>query len=298
MIRNFIEKLDNVELVMDANLKRYNTYRLEVVAKYLVFPNNKEDFRDILEFVVKNKIKHVVLGNGSNVIFRNDYYDGVVILLNKLNKMKIDDDMVVVDAGYSLQKLAMEVSNMGLEGLEFATGIPGLVGASIAMNAGAYKKELSEVVESVLVINPDFEFVVMDNKKLNFEYRSSMFKKKNGYYIVSAKIKLLKGDKAFLLEKISKRRVKRIETQPLDMPSAGAVFRNPGNDMYAGEMIEKCGFKGYSVNDAKVSEKHANFIVNNGKAKGADIIKLVDKIKCKVKEEYGVDLVMEQIIID
>lgn len=289
--------MDCVELVKDANLKRYNTYRLDVIAKYLIFPNTKEDFRDILKFLVSKKVKHVVLGNGSNVILKDDYYDGVVILLNKLNKMKIDDDMVVVDAGYSLQKLALEVSNMGLEGLEFATGIPGLVGASIAMNAGAYKKSLSEIVTSVLVINKDYDFVIMNNDELDFEYRSSLFKKEKGYYIVSAKIKLTKGDKVELLEKISKRRVKRIETQPLDMPSAGSVFRNPP-DMYAGELIEKCGLKGYSVNDAKVSEKHANFIVNNGKARGIDIVRLIDKIKDSIKEEFGVDLVLEQIIVD
>lgn len=289
--------MDCVELVKDANLKRYNTYRLDVIAKYLIFPNTKEDFRDILKFLVSKKIKHVVLGNGSNVILKDDYYDGVVILLNKLNKMKIDDDMVVVDAGYSLQKLALEVSNMGLEGLEFATGIPGLVGASIAMNAGAYKKSLSEIVTSVLVINKDYDFVIMNNDELDFEYRNSLFKKEKGYYIVSAKIKLTKGDKVELLEKISKRRVKRIETQPLDMPSAGSVFRNPP-DMYAGELIEKCGLKGYSVNDAKVSEKHANFIVNNGKARGIDIVRLIDKIKDSIKEEFGVDLVLEQIIVD
>lgn len=297
MIRNFIKKMRNVELVENANLKRYNTYRLEVIAKYLVFPNTKEDFRDILKFLVSNDIKHVVLGNGSNVIIKDEYYDGVVILLNKLNKIKIDDDMVVVDAGYSLQKLALEVSNLGLEGLEFATGIPGLIGASVAMNAGAYNNSLSEVVTSVLVINPDFEFVVMENKKIDFGYRSSLFKKKKGYYIVSVKLQLTKGDSSELLEKISKRRVKRIETQPLDMPSAGSVFRNP-EGMYAGELIEKCGLKGYSVNDAKVSEKHANFIVNNGKAKGYDIIRLIDKIKDTVNEEFGVELVMEQIIVD
>ena len=297
MIRNFIKKMNNVELVENASLKRYNTYRLDVVARYLGFPNTKEEFRDIIKFLVEKKIKHVVLGNGSNVILANDYYDGVVVLLHKLNKQKIDDDMVVVDAGYSLQKLALEMSNLGLEGLEFATGIPGLVGASIAMNAGAYNNSLSEVVDSVLVLNPDFEFVVMDNGKLNFEYRSSIFKKKKGYYIVSAKIKLTKGDCGELLEKISKRRVKRIETQPLDMPSAGSVFRNPV-DMYAGELIEKCGLKGYSVNGAKISEKHANFIINNGKAKGEDIVKLIDKVKNKVKDEFGVDLVLEQIIID
>ena len=297
MIKNFIKKMPAVEFLMDASLKRYNTYRLDVIAKYLVFPNTKEEFRDIIKFVKEHNVKHLVLGNGSNVILACDYFDGVVILLNKLNKYKIDYDMVVVDAGCSLQKLALEVSNLGLEGLEFATGIPGLVGASIAMNAGAYNSSLSEVVDSVLVLNDSFEFVVMENSELDFDYRSSVFKKKKNLYVVSAKIKLVKGDKVDLLEKISKRRVKRLETQPLDMPSAGSVFRNP-EGMYAGELIEKCGLKGSCVNDALVSCKHANFIVNNGKARGEDIVRLINKIKREVNDEFGVDLVLEQIIID
>ena len=297
MIENFISKMEGIELVKEANLRIYNTYRLETIAKYLVFPNTKEEFRDILKFLISKKIKHVVLGNGSNIILKNDYYDGVVIILSKLNKYVIDDDMVVVDAGCSLQRLALEVSNLGLEGLEFATGIPGLVGASIAMNAGAYKRALSEVVDSVLVLNDKNEFVVMNNDELEFEYRSSIFKKKSGFYIVSAKLKLVKGNKNELLELISKRRVKRLETQPLDMPSAGSVFRNP-SDMFAGELIEKCGLKGYSVNDAIVSEKHANFIVNKGHARGNDIVRLIEKVKSDVKDEFGVDLVLEQIIVD
>ena len=144
-----------------------------------------------------------------------------------------------------------------------------------------------------------FLYFLFNDKHLLTLYNDlkAFFKNNKGYYIVSAKIKLNKGDKNELLEKISKRRVKRIETQPLDMPSAGSVFRNP-EDMYAGELIEKSGLKGYSVNDAKISEKHANFIVNNGRARGIDIIRLVDKVRETIKEEYGVELVMEQIIID
>ena len=137
----------------------------------------------------------------------------------------------------------------------------------------------------------------MENIELDFEYRSSIFKKKKGLYIVSAKIQLAKGDKCELLEKISKRRVKRIETQPLDMPSAGSVFRNPEGN-HAGALIEQCNLKGYNINGAEVSTKHANFIVNTGGAKGEDIVKLIEKIKSEVKKEYNIDLLLEQIIID
>ena len=296
MIKNFIKRLE-LEFYEEANLKRYNTYRLETICKYLVFPKNKEELRDLLKYLKFNEEKYIVLGNGSNIIFKNDYYDGIVISLNKLNKLNVNDDTVEVEAGYSLQKLALEVCNLGLSGLEFACGIPGHVGASIAMNAGAYNSSLSEVVETVEVINKDFEIVTMTNDELDFTYRDSLFKKNKDYIIVSAKLKLAHGNKAEILELISKRRVKRIETQPLDMPSAGSVFRNP-EGMHAGALIEQSHMKGYNINGAEVSLKHANFIVNAGGAKGKDIVKLIEKVQTEVKKEFNVDLILEQIIID
>lgn len=296
MIKNFIEK-NNYEYIGEASLKRYNTYRVDIKCKYLIFPKTKEEFVELLKELKKEKEKYLVLGNGSNIILNTDYYDGVVIILSKLNKMKIDDLTVEVEAGYSLQKLALETSSLGLEGLEFATGIPGMLGASIAMNAGAYKSDIASVVETVTVVNPDNEIVTMRHDDLNFSYRNSFFKENKGYYIVSATLKLTKGKKEEILEKISKRRVKRIETQPLDMPSAGSVFRNP-EGMYAGELIEKIGLKGYKLNGAMVSEKHANFIVNKDNASGKDIVKLIKKIQDEVKKEFNVDLILEQIIVD
>ena len=296
MIKNFIEK-NNYEYISEASLKRYNTYRIDIKCKYLVFPKTKEQFIELLKELSTAKEKYLVLGNGSNIILNTTYYDGVVILLNKLNKMTIDDLTVEVEAGYSLQKLALETSSLGLEGLEFATGIPGMVGASIAMNAGAYKNDIASVVETVTVVNPNNEIVTMHHDDLNFSYRTSFFKENKGYYIISATLKLKQGNKEEILEKISKRRVKRIETQPLDMPSAGSVFRNP-EGMYAGELIEKIGLKGYNLNGAMVSEKHANFIVNKGNSSGKDIVKLIQKIKEEVKKEFNVDLILEQIIVD
>lgn len=296
MIKNFIKE-HNLEYYENANIKRYNTYRLETICKYLIFPNNKEELRELLKYLNEIEEKYIVLGNGSNVIFKNDYYDGAIIILNKLNKITINDDNVEVEAGYSLQKLALETCTLGLTGLEFACGIPGYIGASIAMNAGAYNNSLSEVVESVEVINPSFEIMTMSKEELNFEYRDSIFKKEKDYIIISAKLKLEHGNKEEILEKISKRRIKRMETQPLDIPSAGSVFRNPPN-MHSGALIEQCGLKGYNINGAEVSNKHANFIVNAGGATGKDIIDLITKIQTEVKNKFNVDLILEQIIID
>lgn len=296
MIKNFIKE-KKLEYYEEASLKRYNTYRLDTKAKYLVFPKDKYELRDLLEFLETTKEKYIVLGNGSNIILKNDYYDGVVIILSKLNHIKINDNIIEVEAGYSLQKLALEACNKGLTGLEFACGIPGCIGASIAMNAGAYNSALEEVVETVEVINPRFEIVTMTKESLEFNYRDSLFKRNKNYIIVSAKLKLAYGDKQEILEKITKRRVKRLESQPLDMPSAGSVFRNPEGN-HAGALIEQCNLKGYNINGAEVSTKHANFIVNTGGAKGEDIVKLIEKIKYEVKKEYNIDLLLEQIIID
>lgn len=296
MIKNFI-KNNEIECYEEANLKRYNTYRLEVVAKYLIFPKTKLELLELLKCLTSNNEKYIVLGNGSNVIFKEDYYDGVVIILSKLNQISINDNIIEVSAGYSLQKLALETCNLGLTGLEFACGIPGFIGASIAMNAGAYNSSLSEVVEEVEVITPNFEIVTMTKDELEFDYRNSLFKKEKNYIIVSAKLKLMIGNKEEILEKINKRRIKRLETQPLDMPSAGSVFRNPEN-LHAGALIEQANLKGYSIGGAKVSEKHANFIVNNGGAKGIDIVKLIEKVQNDVKDKFNVDLILEQIIID
>ena len=296
MIKSFIKK-HHLEYYEEANLKRYNTYRLETICKYLIFPSTKEEVRDLLKNLNSKEEKYIVIGNGSNIIFKDDYYDGIVINLNKLNKFIIDDVNIEVGAGYSLQKMALEVCNLGLSGLEFACGIPGYIGASIAMNAGAYNSSISEVVESVEVITPNYEFAIMTKEELDFEYRNSFLKREKNYIIVSAKLKLVHGDKQEILEKISKRRVKRLETQPLDMPSAGSVFRNPP-DMHAGALIEKCNLKGYKIGGAEVSKKHANFIINSGGATGKDIVKLIDKVKEEVKKEFNVDLILEQIIID
>lgn len=296
MIKNFIED-NNFEYYVDASLKRYNTYRLDTKCRYLVFPKNKEEVRELVKFLVENDCLYVVLGNGSNVIFQESYYDGVVVLLNKLNQVEFRGEVIEVGAGYSLQKLALETASKGLQGLEFASGIPGNVGASIAMNAGAYKSSLSEVVETVLVLNPDFEFVTMSGEDLGFEYRSSMFKNDKRYIILSAVLHLQLGVEQEILGKISRRRVKRIETQPLDMPSAGSVFRNPP-DGHAGELIERCGLKGYTIGGAQVSLKHANFIVNAGGATGKDIVELIEYVHNKVYDNFGVDLILEQIIVN
>ena len=296
MIKSFIDT-SGVEYYEDVSLKKYNTYKIDAKAKYLVFPKDSVELISLISYLKSNKCKFLVLGNGSNVIFNFEYYDGVIIRLDRFNSISINDNVIEVGAGYSLIKLANEVALLGLSGLEFASGIPGCVGASVAMNAGAYNHSLAEVVESVKVLTPDNEIITMNNEELEFNYRESFLKHNKDYIIISCKIILSHGNKDEILELISNRRIRRMESQPLNYPSAGSVFRNPEGN-YAGKLIEDCGFKGYKLGGAMVSLKHANFIINYDGATGRDIVLLINKIKNSVKEKYGIDLILEQIIID
>ncbi len=296
MIRNFIRD-KGYEYYADCDLYKYNTYRIHTICNYLIFPHNEVELLELLKYIKDNNLKYLVIGNGSNIIFKNKIYEGIVIKLDRLNSLKIDDNIIEVGAGYSLIKLSMDMAQKGLSGLEFASGIPGYVGASVAMNAGAYNMDMSCILKSIRVINSNMEIVTMTKEELDFSYRDSFLKNNKDYIVVSARLKLEYSNKDEILELISKRRVRRIETQPLEYPSAGSVFRNP-EGMHAGELIEKCELKGFSIGGAMVSSKHANFIINNGNANGEDIINLINLIKSKVYDKYKVQLILEQIIIE
>jgi len=296
MIKSFFDKLV-VDYQVNTSLKNYNTYKIDTICDYLVFPKDEKELISILKEIKKSNLKYLILGNGSNIILSKAIYNGIVIKLDKLNKVTYNGSLVTVGAGYSLIKLAVETIEKGLSGLEFAAGIPGCVGASTAMNAGAYNSDMATVVKEVKVLTPNFEIITMTNSDLEYEYRDSFLKKHQGYIVLEVIFELTTGEVDAMKKLIAERRLKRIASQPLNMPSAGSVFRNP-EGMYAGELIEKSNLKGYTIGGAKVSEKHANFIVNNGSATGQDIIDLINKIQKEVKANYNVSLRIEQIIIE
>ena len=184
----------------------------------------------------------------------------------------------------------------GLSGMEFGAAIPGCVGASVAMNAGAYNCDLSEIIKEIKVLTPDNEVKTMQKEELEFSYRTSFLKRNKKYIVLSATFKLTEGNKEEMKQTVEERMRKRIETQPLDMPNAGSVFRNPEGN-YAGALIEKVNLKGFNINGAEVSTKHANFIVNRGNATGKDIITLIEKIQKEIKEKENIELKLEQIIV-
>ena len=242
-------------------------------------------------------MKYKVIGFGSNLIFNDGLYNGILIRLDNLDGLTIRDRVVTVGAGYSLMKLSLKTARLGLSGLEFASGIPGSIGGAIFMNAGAYNSDMGYVVRSIRVLTPELEVKTMYNYDLDFHYRSSFLQKNPGYICLEAKIILKHGNIDEITELISNRRKRRLETQPLEYPSAGSVFRNP-EGMSAWSLIEEVGYKGKHIGDAYVSEKHANFIINKGHATGEDVKQLITDIREKVKKEKGITLKIEQEFVE
>jgi len=290
-----IEK-DNVKL--NESLELHTTFKVGGTCKYFITPKDIYELTDLLKYLKENNIKYMILGNGSNTIFSSKEYDGVIINLSNLNSMTIEGNKIYVEAGYQLIKLSIDAMNNNLSGLEFAAGIPGNVGGAIFMNAGAYKSDMSDLIDTVTFLDENYDLKTLKKDELNFSYRKSLFQEHPGYIIISTVLKLTKNNKDEIQKLMDNRKERRVSTQPLDYPSAGSVFRNPSEDVFAGKLIEDLGLKGYKIGGAQISEKHANFIINVGGATGEDIKALIDMIKVKVKEKYNIDLHVEQRFIN
>ena len=298
---NIVSKIEKAEIgKVERNplLSKYTTYKVGGKALAIVYPKNVDGLIKLLRLLKENDVKYKILGNGSNLLFSDSLFEGIIIKLYSFDEVEFfGNNKVRVGAGYSLIKLSLLTAKKGLAGLEFASGIPGTVGGAVFMNAGAYKSDMGYVVQEVKVLTPDYKIITLENKELNFHYRSSFLQKHPEYICLEVIIKLKKGDREILNEVINERRERRRESQPLEYPSAGSVFRNPDGG-FAGKMIEDLGLKGYSNGGAKVSEKHANFIINYNKATSKDIKELIDYVHDAVLKEYNVDLKIEQEFVN
>ena len=289
------KKIGDVDV--EVSLAKYTTYRVGGIAKILVHPKNVDKLVELMEIINREKIKYFVLGNGSNVLFSDKTYEGIIIKLDNFDNLEIEDNIITVGAGYNLVKLSNEVAKLGLAGLEFASGIPGTLGGAVFMNAGAYNSEMKNVVKSVKVLTPDLKIINLSNSEMEFDYRKSFMQNNKGYICIEATLKLIHGDKDLLMDIIKDRKLKRRRTQPLEYPTAGSVFRNP-DSMFAGKLIEDLGLKDFQIGGAKISPKHANFIINTGNATASDIKEIIDIIKEKVYDKYKIKLRVEQRLVN
>lgn len=290
-IINGLEK-SKYDIKENVSFKTLTTYKTGGVCKYLISPFEVLALIELLKVLKENNIKFKIFGNGSNILASDKVYDGVIIRLDKFNKVKVDGDIVYAEAFVNLISLSLTCLNNNLTGFEWASGIPGTVGGACYMNAGAYLKSVSDVLISVTVLDENYDVVEIPLKDLEFGYRKSSLMDK-GYIILGAKFKLSKGSYDDILNLVTERRERRYKSQPLNYPSAGSVFRNPDGD-YAGRLIEECNLKGYIKGGAKISDMHANFIVNYNNATSSDVKDLIELAKLKVHEKFNIDLKCEQ----
>ncbi len=281
-------------------MSRRTTFRVGGPCEAFFCPEGADDLAAVLKFLREEGVRHIVIGQGSNVLFPDDGYDGCVAGVgNGMSKVEFDPGKLEAEAeaGASLNKLALETAARGMAGLESLAGIPGSAGGAVFMNAGAFGAWISGPLTSVDFISADGERVRLGAAELDFGYRRSSFQDNPGCAIVSARFAFAPGDPASLKARAAEILELRSGKQPLDMGSAGSFFRNAEDGGPAGRLIDEAGLKGRRVGGAMVSQKHANFIVNAGGATRADILALADIVSSRVKELFGVVLVPEVRII-
>ncbi len=285
------------EVIENSPMSKYTSFKCGGNASLLIIPDSIGGIKMIIDFCREKGIEPLVIGNGSNLLVTDGGINGVVIKIgSKISKIElIDDTTIYCEAGASLKSLCMFALENSLSGLEFAFGIPGTLGGAVYMNAGAYGGEMKDVLFSVNHIDADGEFGSLKRDELDLSYRHSVYSD-NEYTILSAVLKLKKGDKAEIKEAMDDKLRRRKEKQPLEFGSAGSTFKRP-EGYFAGALIEQSGLKGYTVGGAQVSEKHAGFVINKNGATATDVITLIRDVQNIVYEKFGVKLETEVKII-
>lgn len=283
-------------------LSRLTSLHVGGPAKYVATITNDQELEDAVALAKEKQLPFYVLGKGSNTLFPDTGYPGVILLMAN-RELSFKDTSVTADAGVFMRLLVSKCHEQGIVGLEELAGIPGTVGGGVRGNAGTWDTEMKDVLETVTVYKPDkdgrYSFTVMAIKDCEFSYRHSIFKTNPDWIIVRATLKGMRGDVASAEILVRKDLEQRHAKQPYDAPSAGSVFKNPDKQakIFSGALIEQAGLKGLSIGGAQISPKHGNFIINKGNATSADIFNLIKEAQKQVKQKFSVDLVPEIEIV-
>ena len=277
------------QILTRVSMKEHTSMRVGGEVAMLVLPYSVSEIREVVQVLKRINVPHAVIGNGTNVIVSDSGYSGVIIkLTDNFAAITTDGNEITAQAGASLAAVSNAAWKAGLTGLEFASGIPGTIGGAVAMNAGAYDGEMKDVVIKSVCMDENSEIVQINGCQHEFGYRKSIIQK-NRLLVLEATMKLEKGEPERIKEKMQSLNARRREKQPLNLPSAGSVFKRPP-DNFAGRLIEEAGLRGFRIGGAQVSDKHCGFIVNAGDATAADVIALIQYVKDKVFETSGVIL--------
>ena len=284
----------------NVSMRDYSTFKAGGSAKYFCEPETSEELKLLIGTCKEQGLDYYVIGNGSNILFSDKGFDGVVIRIasGEFSTVNVCGNEVTCGAGALLSRMGNACTNASLKGAEFACGIPGSIGGAVYMNAGAYGGEIKDIVSQVKYLDNDGEIKIINGSDCEFGYRESVFEKQ-GYTILEATFVLESGDKDAISSYVKELATKRSDSQPLTVPSAGSTFKRP-TGYYAGALIQEAGLKGFALDDsgAQVSPKHAGFVVNNeGKASASDIYRLICYVSDKVYENSGVRLEPEVRLI-
>ena len=277
----------------DLPLCEYSTFRIGGKADIALFPTTVEQFSLQLAMLAQSGLQYKVIGNGSNVLFSDAGYRGVMVFTTEMKQYRFDKDTLYAQSGAGLGRVCTEASRQGFEGFAFGCGIPGTVGGGVYMNAGAYGGQIADVLISSEVYDTLHNRVfTLTAEEHELAYRHSVFAEHPEYVILSSTFALRKGNADEIMQKVREQAASRREKQPLHLPSVGSTFKRP-EGYFAGKLIEDAGLKGTRVGGAVVSEKHAGFVVNEGGATAADVLALVEQIKERVHAQFGVQLECE-----
>ena len=281
-------KQRNILFTANCPIARYSTFRIGGTARLAIFPKNREQLLQTLLSVAETDVNYAVVGKGSNLLFPDGEFDGVLIFTGSANEVLENGTFLEASAGASLAAIAIRARNLSLGGMEFAAGIPGTLGGAVRMNAGAFRSCMANVVRWVDCWNAKALRVERFGEgDHGFGYRTSRYAQTPELTVIAAGLELYSREQKEIDALMEDYRRRRMASQPLEYPNAGSIFKNPEGDA-AGRLIEACGLKGVSVGGARVSEKHANFIVNTGGARRQDVLELIDLIRARVQKEHGV----------
>ena len=286
---------NGIEIKRQVPLSKYTFTKTGGPAEFLAFPRNESELKNLVIAAHDNNIPLTIIGNASNLIIRDGGISGIVLILTKMNQIKVDKNKVIAQAGATIVETAFTAAHHSLSGLEFAAGIPGSVGGAVFMNAGAYGGETCSVIESVRVMTRSGKFKSYTQSEMKFSYRHSLVQE-NGDIVLEAVFALKRSAKNRILADMNYLNALRQYKQPLEYPSCGSVFKRPTGH-YVGPMIIQAGLQGKQIGGAQDSTKHAGFIVNKGNATATDYLDLIHLIQEKIKTKFGLDLHTEVRII-
>ncbi|MDK2937791.1 MAG: UDP-N-acetylmuramate dehydrogenase [Eubacteriaceae bacterium] len=287
--------LEPSQLKVKEPMKDHTSFKVGGPADLLLIPESRDQLLAVLKILKGINHPVFIIGNGSNLLVKDKGFRGIMIKTTGLKKVEVVGETLIAEPGISLKELADVALSAGLTGLEFASGIPGSLGGAATMNAGAYDGEMKHCIKSLEVLTEDGSIKSIPLEDCQFGYRQSVLQK-NKWVLLAVTIGLSHGNQSAIRDKMEDLNSRRSDKQPLEYPSAGSTFRRP-EGYYAGQLVQDAGFKGYRLGGAQVSEKHSGFVINKDNATAADILNLIAAIQNGVKEQFGVELKTEVIVI-